>query len=114
MCTTSGGRFRNAIPSPMASKQVIRAAEFCHPEEGPVDSANRIAREALSALGRVQAVSIAMEGVPGASSSFFNVIFSELFAALGAAAIQQRVTFTGPGKTQARIADRSRAAVLGS
>ncbi len=79
-----------------------------------MDSANRIAREALSALGRVQAVSIAMEGVPGASSSFFNVIFSELAAALGAAAIRQRVEFTGLGKTQAIIEGRSRDAVLGS
>lgn len=98
----------------MSTEHVIQAAVFCQPDEGPVDSARRIAGATLAALANAKTVSIAMNGVPGASSSFFNVLFAELAAVLGASEAGQRVKFRGLGKTLTDIANRSRTAVLGS
>lgn len=93
---------------------MIRAAVFCQPDEGPVDSGRRIAQMALEALKTSGSVSITMESVSGASSSFFNVIFAELAAALGVEMVRERVAFVGLSKTQSLVEGRSRAAVLGS
>jgi len=67
----------------------------------------------MKAPDEAETVIVAMDGVSGASSSFFNVIFHELAARLGAEAVLKRVVFTGLGKTQTMIATRSREAVLG-
>lgn len=96
------------------SDYTIRAADYCAPEDGAVDSATRLAASILEAMKNHQTVFVSMESLPGASSSFFNVIFSELLARLGPAAVKKRIAFVGLGKTQTMIANRSRAAVLGS
>jgi hypothetical protein len=98
----------------MVSERMIRAADYCAPDERPVTSASRLARAVLDALAETASVSVTMEAVPGASSSFYNVLFSELAAALGPAVVKRRVNVVGLGKTQAQIANRSRMAVLGS
>jgi hypothetical protein len=98
----------------MANSKVVRAADYCRPDEGPVDSAARLAMAVLEALADGQSVSITMDKVSGASSSFFNVLFSELAGAIGTTAVKQRVEFVGLGKTQALIESKSRLAVLGA
>src|SRR5688572_2827345 len=65
------------------SDHTIRAADYCGPDDGAVDSAMRIAASILEAMKSNEKIFVSMESIPVASSSFFNVIFSELAAKLG-------------------------------
>jgi hypothetical protein len=96
------------------SDYTIRAADYCAPEDGAVDSAMRLAASILEAMKSNEKIFVSMESIPVASSSFFNVIFSELAAKLGPEAVKKRIAFVGLGKTQTMIETRSRVAVLGS
>ncbi|MCC6784240.1 MAG: STAS-like domain-containing protein [Planctomycetes bacterium] len=93
---------------------VIRSAEFCGPEDGIVDSAQRIATAVVDAARDHESVTVSMDRVLGASSSFFNVLLSELVMRLGSEAIGTRIQVTGLTRTQQTIFERSRAAVLRS
>ncbi len=74
----------------------------------------RVAESVFQAMQSHETVSVSMDSLPGASASFFNVIFSELAAKVGPDAVKRRLVFVGLGKTQTLIASRSRVAVLGS
>ncbi len=95
------------------SECTIRAADYCRPDEGPVDSAKRLSEAILAAADAHSRVLVSMESVSGASSSFFNVVFVELAARLGGSAARSRIEFVAMGRIQSTVAKRSREAVLG-
>jgi hypothetical protein len=95
------------------NNSLIRAIEYCPPEASPIDSAQRIAQQISSPMQAGLAVVVSMEGLLGASSSFFNVIYSTLRDVLGAEAVDERLTFVGLGPTMKLVESRSRLAVLG-
>lgn len=92
---------------------MIRALDYCPPEASPVESAQRLAQHVLECLQSGHSVVISMDGLLGASSSFFNVIFATLRDSVGAKLTDERLSFAGLGPTQALVESRSRRAVLG-
>lgn len=95
------------------SECTIPAVDFCGPDDGQVDSAERLSSAILDALAVHERVFVSMVSVRGAATSFFNVIYCELAAKVGVPMARQRVEFVGMGRTQTMVANRSREAVLG-
>lgn len=96
------------------SEHTVIAAAYCEPEDGPVDSAARVADAVLDATREHERVLISMSDLRGASSSFFNVILDRIARELGPDAARQRVMFVDLGKHQVLVFERSRAAILGA
>ncbi|MBI5851040.1 MAG: STAS-like domain-containing protein [Planctomycetes bacterium] len=96
------------------SPSLIRSIDYCNPDDRIVDSAQRVAAAVIAACGTTDVVTVSMDGVLGASSSFFNVLLSDVVASLGPEAIGTRVRLTGLTRTQQAVFERSRQAVLRS
>jgi hypothetical protein len=95
------------------NSNVIQALDYCPPEASPVDSAERLAQQVLESIRAGRSVVISMDGVLGASSSFFNVIFAKLRDSVGNQVAREQLSFDGLGPTQRLVESRSRRAVLG-
>jgi hypothetical protein len=96
-----------------ASNSLIRALDYCPADASPIESARRIAEDISNPIRAGQIVVVSMEGLLGASSSFFNVIYSTLRDLLGAKAVETHLTFIGLGPAMKMVEGRSRRAILG-
>lgn len=92
----------------------VRVSEFCQPDQSVVDSALLVAQHVKLLTDAHARIVISMAGVPGASSSFYNVLLGELIDALGDEEFAARIEFADLGKIQVRVFERSLKAIKGA
>jgi hypothetical protein len=90
----------------MPTETALFAKDFLDPQGVVLRSADNVADAVIASLGENDRVSIAMNGMPAVSSSFFNVILRRVLDALGPAALD-RLHMATPSAVLRQIFDRS-------
>ncbi|MBW2703205.1 MAG: hypothetical protein JRF33_20485 [Deltaproteobacteria bacterium] len=89
----------------------LKAIDFADAAESLVDSAERLASVLLEKLGGQEKVTISLVGLRGVSSSYFNVVLSEVVSVYGIDAIGDRIEFLFDSYAQELVLGRSMASI---
>jgi hypothetical protein len=90
---------------------LVHAKKLVNPDEPVVESAERVALAVLEALEDHDVVTLSMDSVRGASSSFYNVIIQRVVERFGIVETERRLQFALTSAAQRMLVDRSIASV---
>ncbi len=83
----------------MSDEMHIRVSDVIDLAAGVVDSGRAVAQEVLAALATHARVVVVLDGLPGAPSSFFNVILHDLLEQFDPTSLTDRVVFQTSSKS---------------
>lgn len=93
-------------------RYVVQAAEHIDETKPVIDAAHTIGSLVATRLAAGDDVVIALRGVRGVSSSFFNVVIAAAFDVIGTAIGSERLLVETDNRTQREVFERSLTAFM--
>ena len=90
----------------------LQGSNYVDPSGGVVASAKLLANAVITAMADHDQVIIDLNGLRAISSSYFNLVLTQIVQAHGATALNSRVRFVFASSAQKSVFDRSLQAVL--